>query len=277
MYYALPFLLAAAAFLTVFELRPLRIAVGWSPERLRLAVTVIITVMLYQGVLLRSDATDMTGTLLMVPALVIMTATVLPRSLGARRPVTVTIAGAVLIAASFVLLPTHAFAPTSVRAQAQAPYLDRQRLAAEPSPAAPTTVAAQRIGAGLADAPQCCQGPTLSMASLARDMEYIHTVIGNRTTYVSDFPHGYPGFVYFVADLTPAPTIEDKYGTTLNQPQLNAYVAYFRTNVLPHTQAVVTGDLTGPEARYFLQRYPHARRILMHIGAKPYYILLAQG
>ena len=67
MYYVLPFLLAAAAFLTVFELRPLRIAVVWSPERLRLAVTVIITVMLYQGVLLRSDATDMTGTLLMVP------------------------------------------------------------------------------------------------------------------------------------------------------------------------------------------------------------------
>jgi hypothetical protein len=277
MYYALPFLLAAAAFLTVFELRPLRIAAVWSPERLRLAVTVIITVMLYQGVLLRSDATDMTGTLLMVPALVIMTATVLPRSLGVRRPVTVTIAGAVLIAASFALLPQHSFQWTSVRAQAQAPYLDRQRLAADPSPAAPTTLAAQRIGAGLAGAPQCCQGPALSMASIARDMQYIHTVIGNRTTYVSDFPHGYPGFVYFVADLTPAPTMEDKYGTILNQPQLNAYMAYFRTNVLPHTQALVTGDLTRPEAQSFLQRYPHARRILMHIGAKPYYILLAQG
>ena len=277
MYYVLPFLLAAAAFLTVFELRPLRIAVVWSPERLRLAVTVIITVMLYQGVLLRSDATDMTGTLLMVPALVIMTATVLPRSLGARRPVTFTLAGAVLIAASFVLLPQHSFALTSVRAQAQAPYLDRQRLAAEPSPAAPTTLAGQRIGAGLADAPQCCQGPALSMASLARDMQYIHTVIGNRTTYVADFPHGYPGFVYFVADLTPAPTVQDKYGTILNQPQLNAYLAYFRTNVLPHTQALVTGNLTGSEAQSFLQRYPHARRILMHIGAKPYYILLAQG
>jgi hypothetical protein len=206
-----------------------------------------------------------------------MTATVLPRSLGARRPVTFTLAGAVLIAASFVLLPQHSFALTSVRAQAQAPYLDRQRLAAEPSPAAPTTLAAQRIGAGLADAPQCCQGPALSMASLARDMQYIHTVIGNRTTYVADFPHGYPGFVYFVADLTPAPTVQDKYGTILNQPQLNAYLAYFRTNVLPHTQALVTGDLTGSEAQSFLQRYPRARRSLMHIGAKPYYILLAQG
>ena len=277
MYYVLPFLLVAAAFLTVFELRPLRIAAVWSPERLRLAVTVIITVMLYQGVLLRSDATDMTGTLLMVPALVIMTATVLPRSLGARRPVTFTLAGAVLIAASFVLLPQHSFQLSSVRAQAQAPYLDRQRLAAEPAPAAPTTLAAQRIGAGLADAPQCCQGPALSMASLAADMQYIHTVIGNRTTYVADFPHGYPGFVYFVADLTPAPTMQDKYGTILNQPQLNAYLAYFRTNVLPHTQALVTGNITGSEAESFLQRYPHARRILMHIGAKPYYILLAQG
>jgi hypothetical protein len=164
-----------------------------------------------------------------------------------------------------------------VRAQAQAPYLDRQRLAADPRPGSPTTLAAQRIGAGLADAAQCCQGPALSMASLARDMEYIHTVIGSRTTYVADFPHGYPGFVYFVADLTPAPTMEDKYGTTLNQPQLNAYLAYFRTSVLPHTQALVTGDITGQEAGFFLQRYPHAHRIVMHLGSKPYYILLAQG
>jgi len=275
MFYVLPFLLAAAAFLTVFEVRPLRIATDWSPERLRLAATVIITVMLYQGVLLRSDPTDMTGTLLMVPALVIMTASVLPRLLGARRLVTITIAGAVLIAGSFVLLPTHAFAWSSVRAQAQAPYLDRQRMAADPRPAAPTTLAAQRIGAGLADAAQCCQGPALSMASLARDMEYIHTVVGSRTTYVADFPHGYPGFVYFVADLTPAPTMEDKYGTILNQPQLDAYLAYFRTSVLPHTQALVTGDITGSEATFFLQRYPHAQRIVMHLGAKPYYILLA--
>jgi hypothetical protein len=162
-----------------------------------------------------------------------------------------------------------------VRAQAQAPYLDRQRMAADPRPASPTSLAAQRIGAGLADAAQCCQGPALSMASLARDMEYIHTVIGSRTTYVADFPHGYPGFVYFVAGLTPAPTMEDKYGTILNQPQLDAYLAYFRTSVLPHTQALVTGYITGSEATFFLQRYPRAQRIVTHLGAKPYYILLA--
>jgi hypothetical protein len=217
----------------------------------------------------------MTGTLLMVPALVIMTATVLPRSLGVRRPVTVTIAGAMLVVASFLLLPLNAFSWTSVRAQAQAPYLDRQRMAADPRPRVPRTLAARRIGAGLADAPQCCQGPSLSMARLAADMQYIHTVIGSRTTYVADFPHGYPGFVYFVADLTPAPTMADKYGTILNEPQLNAYLAYFRTSVLPHTQALVTGEIKGPEARFFLHRYPHAHRILMHLGRKRYYILLA--
>jgi hypothetical protein len=277
MYYALPFLLAVAAFLTVFEVRPVRIAVGWSRERLRFAVTVIITVMLYQGVLLRSDPTDMTATLLMVPAFVIMTATVLPRLLGGRQLVTLTLAGAVLFTASFLLLPRQAFALSSMRAQAAAPFRDRQRLAAEPRPGLPATLAARRIGAGLASAPQCCQGPSLSMASLAHDMEYIHTVIGNRTTYVSDFPHGYPGFVYFAADLTPAPVIADKYGTIFNEPQMQAYLTYFRTNVLPHTQALVTGAVTRPEARLFLQRYPNARRILLHLGQKPYYILLARG
>ena len=277
MFYVLPFLLAAVAFLTVFEVRPVRLAVGWSRERVRLAVTVIISALLYQGVLLRSDPTDMTGTLLMVPALVIATATVLPRLLGGRRRVTVTIAGAALAAASSLLMPRSAFAWTHVRTEAAAPYLDRQRLAAAPRPSLPVTPAARRVGSGLDNAPQCCQGPPLPMADLANDMDRIHAIIGKRMTYVVNFPHGYPGFVYFVADLTPAPAVGDEYNTVLNQPQLTAYMAYFKASVLPHTQALVTGSLTTPEARLFLQRYPGARRILLHLGRKPYHVLLARG
>jgi hypothetical protein len=276
MFYALPFLMAGVALLTVLEIRPVRIAVGWSRERVRLAVTVIIVILLYQGALLRSDPTDMTGTLLMVPALVIVTATVLPRLLGARNRVTVAIAGAALAIASVMLLPGPAFTWTSVRSAAEAPFLDRQRLAASPRPSTPGTLAAQRIGTGLDTAPQCCQGPPVTMASLVSLMNRIHAVIGSRTTYVVDFPHAYPGFVYFAADLTPAPVTADKYMTILNEPQLKAYMAYFRTSVLPHTQALVSGALTAPEARLFLQRHPSARRILLHYGRKPYYVLLAR-
>ena len=276
MFYALPFLLALIALLTVFEVRPVRIAVGWSRERVRLAATVIIVILLFQGPLLRSAPTDMTGTVLMVPALVVVTATVLPRLLGARRLVTVTTAGAALAAASLMLLPGPLFTWASVRTAAEAPYLDRQSLAAGPRPDTPRTLAAQRIGSGLDTAPQCCPGPPVTMKRLISLMNHIHALIGSRPAYVAEFADAYPGFVYFVADLTPAPVTADKYNTIFNEPQLRSYMAQFRTNVLPHTQALVSGAVTTPEARMFLQRYPSARRILLHYGRRPYWVLLAR-
>lgn len=275
MFYALPFVLAVSALLMVFDGRPLRIAVGWSRDRERVAVAVIFTILLYQGVLLRSDQTDMTGTMLVVPALVIALATMLPRLLGGCRRVTVTLVGAALFAASFLMLPTAMFTWTSVRSQATAPYLDRARMAAAPHPDSSGTLAAKRVGAGLNEVAQCCQGPPFSMPSLVHDMERIHELIGDRPTYVADFPHGYPGFVYFVAALNPV--IRDKYNTILNGSQLTAYMENFRTNVLPHTQALVAGTLKDQEAQYFLQRYPTAHRIPLHLGSKPYWVLLAQG
>ena len=279
MFYVLPFLLAAGALLTIFEARPVRIATGWSPERTRLAATVISTILLYQGALFRSDSWHLTGTMLMVPALVTVTASALPGLLGARR-LTAAVAGTALGIASLALLPGSAFAWTSLRhtpalswtslrAAAAAPYLDRKRLAAERPPGQPATVAAARIGAGLASAP--------FMVPLVPLMNRIHAIIGSRTTYVADYPDGYPGFVYFVADLTPAPVLADKYMTVFTEPQLLAYLRYFQASVLPHTQALVTSSLNAPEARFFLRRYASARRVTLRLGVEPYYVLLARS
>ncbi|HUJ04917.1 MAG TPA: hypothetical protein VLX31_02280, partial [Streptosporangiaceae bacterium] len=135
-FYALPFILAAAALLVVVQVRPLRVAWEWSRERVALAAIVITTILLYQGALLRSDASHLSGTMLAVPGLAIMAATVLPRLLGAWRPVTLAVAGVAIFAASFLLLPRAVIAPASVRSQAAAPYRDRSRLAAKPAPAA---------------------------------------------------------------------------------------------------------------------------------------------
>lgn len=112
------------------------------------------------------------------------------------------------------------------------------------------------------------------MTKLVALMNRIHAIVGDRTAYVADSPSGYPGLVYFVADLTPAPVMADKYMTILNEPQLNAYMAYFKTTVLPQTQAVLTAHLGTPEARYLLQRYSGARRITLRYDGKPYYMLL---
>jgi hypothetical protein len=277
MFYLLPFLLAVLALLTAFQVRPVRIATEWSRERVLLVVTVLATALLYEGVLLRSDTPHLTGTLLIVPGLVIITATVLPRLFGVQRRVTAVVAAAALVVASFVLLPHDAFERTSVRSWAEAPYLDRQRLAAFPPAGKPATLAGWRVGAGLDDAAQCCQSSPVSMPEFVHLMERIHTIVGNRTTYVANFHGAYPGLVYFGADLNPAPVSSDPYSSIETEPELKAFLADFRTRVLPQTQALLTYTLNGPEARYFLQRYPSALRITLRYGGQPYYVLLSRN
>jgi hypothetical protein len=275
MFYVLPFVLAVIALALVFEVRPLRIATRWSRNRTLLAVSVLVTILLYEGAMLRADTTDMTGTMLAVPVLVVVVATVLPQLLGGRRRPTLIGAGAALAVASFALLPYAAYSWSGVHAKAELPYQDRQYLAARPRAVQPATLAARRVGAGLAAVPECCQFGQQSMQSFIATMNRLHTLIGNRVTYVVRVPDGYPGLIYFVADLTPAPVQYDKYTTVLNIPQLQAYLAYFRRHVLPRTQALVTGNLYAPEARYFLRRHPHARKVDLGLDGLPYYVLLA--
>jgi hypothetical protein len=275
MYYVLPFVLAVLALLPAIQVRPLRIATEWSRERVCLVVTVVATILLYQGVLLRADASHLTGTLLMVPAVVVITAVVLPRLLGAQRRATVAVIGAALIIASFALLPTKSFTWNSVRSWAEAPYLDRQQPAAAPAPGKPTTLAAWRVGPGLSDAARCCQSSPESMPKFVHLMEQIHAIVGNRLAYVTDFHGAYPGLVYFVADLNPAPIASDNYdGSTLTKSGVSAYMKDFRTRVLPQTKALLTYNLKAPEARYFLKRYPTADQIKLHYANEDYFVLL---
>jgi hypothetical protein len=276
LFYALPFLLAALALLTVVRLRPLRTATGWPRERVLLLVTVLATALLYEGALLRSDTSHLTGTLLMVPALVIMTATALPRLTGIRRRAAAVAAAAALMAASFTLLPRAAYTWAGLRSWAAAPYLDRQRLAAAPAPREPATLAAQRVGAGLDRAPRCCQGSPVPMPDFTRLMEQIHAIVGDRPAYVANFHGQYPGLVYFGADLNPAPVSSDPYSSIETEPELKAFLADFRTRVLPQTQAVLTFSRNTPEARLFLQKYPNARQVTLRYAGQPYYVLLRQ-
>ena len=56
--------------------------------------------------------------------------------------------------------------------------------------------------------------------------------------------------------------------------RLQAFLADFRTRVLPQTQAVLTLSRKTPEARLFLQEYPDARQITLRYAGRPYYVLL---
>ena len=53
-----------------------------------------------------------------------------------------------------------------------------------------------------------------------------------------------------------------------------AYLADFRTRVLPHVQALLTYNVYTQEARYFLDRYPHAQQIKLRYDSQDYFVLL---
>ena len=186
------------------------------------------------------------------------------------------LAGAAIVVASFAILPPHAYQPSVLRAQAIAPYQDRQRLAAEPDPPEPATAAARRVGRGLADISQCCRRDSEAMGQFIALMNRIHAIIGKRTTYVVGFPGGYTGAVYFVADLKPAPVPMDLKTMVFTTAQRRTYMSAFRTSVLPQTKALVTQHLDATEAQAFLQRYPNARKVTLTYYDRPYYVLLAR-
>jgi hypothetical protein len=276
MYYTLPFVLAVLALLAILRFRPFGIAMEWSKDRILVVAVLLTTIVLYQGALLRSDADHLTGTLLVVPALVVTCATALPRLLGGLQRTTLVLAGALICLASLLLLPLRAYTPSSIGHQAAAPWLDRQRLAAMPAPAPPATLSAERVGTGLWAGPSCCQRLSESMSSFIQLGNELHAIIGHRTTYVVGFPAGYPGLIYFVADLRPAPYPLDKRTMVLTTAQAETFESNFRTAVLPHTQALVSQDLKGPEVRAFRARYPHAVMIkLSYRKHRAYWVLLS--
>jgi hypothetical protein len=276
----LPVILAVLALLAVIAFRPFRVAEGWSRDRIMLVAAVLTTTVLYQGALLRSDLTHLTGTMLMFPALVVVAATtvprlVLPRLAGFRQPAALAVAGVALFAVALLLLPSRLLAPSSIRGQLEVPYLDRHQLSAFPNPPTPTTIAGRRVGAGLTNSSTCCQFATESMPAFVRLMDHIHGIIGSRTTYVVGFRNGYPGLIYFVADLKPAPIPADPYTLVFTQQEMTAYLATFQSSVLPRTQALITPSLNWPEAQDFLRRYAHARRIRLTYQRTAYYVLLS--
>src|SRR4029077_7728406 len=103
---------------------------------------VITTILLYQGAILRSDSLHLTGTLLFLPALIIVIAAGLPKVLGARSQPAMVAAGVMLFAASFALLPSASWAPSQVKSALTAPF--RVRQARETILSRPATLAAGR-------------------------------------------------------------------------------------------------------------------------------------
>ncbi len=280
LFYYLPFVLAVLALLSVVSFRPLRVAFNWSGQRIMVVTVLVTTILMFQGAMLRSDAAHLTGTLLILPATIVVAAAGLPQILGAQRRGTMALAGAALFAASFLLLPARLLPsqsdwPAGIGRALTAPYRDRQAALTAPPVTAPASPAAQRVGPGLDTLYACCQGlHDYSMRQFTSLMDQIHRIVGNRVAYVANVPRGYPGLVYFVADLNPAPIPADPWTMVMTLSQQNAWLADFERSVLPKTRALLTESMIAPEAIDFARRYPHARRYRLRFAHHRYFVFV---
>ncbi len=277
MYYILPFFLVLLALLTVVQFRPFRIATDWSRDRIMLVAVVLTTILLYQGALLRSDADHLTGTLLLVPG-----AGSDGRQRAAARYSGRTGAPPWSARASSSSSPPSCSCrrrPSGCRIS----VMRRRRRCSTASGSPPSRAGDPGDGRGAAGRARpvgrtdVLPADAESMRSFLTLANQIHAAVGSRTTYVVGFPAAYPGLIYFVADVRPAPVPLDLHTMVFNTRQLAVYEAYYRSYVVPRTQALVTRHLNVQDVREFRSQHPHVKIITLSYRGKPYYVLLSSG
>jgi hypothetical protein len=273
MYYLLPFLLALIGLASLLRFRPFRVGTAWSDRRVLVVSAILAAIVSEQGALLRADSSHLYNTMLALPVALVLVVAYLPRVLHLRRVPALAVAGAVTIA-TLVLVPHSQYGLAAIRDRVEAPYLGRQAAAAAPAPAQPRSPAERRIGPGLAATPICCTASTVTMPQLAAFMDRLHGIIGDRPTYVASFSDAYPGLVYFLADLRPAPIYLEVWTLVTNARIHDDFERFFLRH-LDETKAIVTVDRDQPEVAEFNHRYPDHRVVSVEYRNKPLYVYLA--
>jgi hypothetical protein len=273
MYYFLPVVLAALALLAVVQLHPLRLAERWERERTLLVSVVVVAVVADQASMLRADQSHLVNTMLAVPVVFVSAGLLLPRTLGLRNRGPAVVVRCLVVGVAVLLVPRSMIQPQALRQVLLAPYDDRRDLSAQHQQPAPPTGAGARLGSGLVSAALCCSSSTVSMRELIHVMNRIHGVVGDRTTYVNGFRDGYPGLVYFLADLRPAPSFLDPYTMAITPALVRESLDYFRR----HIRAVAAEVVSNPkseEALDFKAAYPRYRLVKISYPRGPIYIFL---
>jgi hypothetical protein len=114
------------------------------------------------------------------------------------------------------------------------------------------------------------------MPAFVRFMNRLHATVGARRVYVDRVTMGktlVPPAVYFLADLRPATTPEDRGTMALNAPQRRAWFRYFRAHVRG-VQAVVTPDVGRQVPAFWAATFPHHRTVTLRLGPHRVRVLL---
>ena len=270
LYFCLPFVLAAAGILGLVRVRPLQFATHWSEQRVTFVSLIVISTFSFEGAMLRADGSHLSNAILALPAMFVVGIAYLPGLLGIERRGARWSARVVLALGVVLLLPNSERAPSEIRAAVMNPIHARLHppKVVELPPTA--SLAQKRIGNGLFLGPICCSYSSVSMNSLARFMDRLHTLLGRRPTYVASFRDGYPGLVYFLADLVPAPIYLERQ-MVISVSVETQFLAYFKKH-LPDTYAIVSMEPASLEMMAFHHAFPQARRITLPYPRGPLYV-----
>jgi hypothetical protein len=279
LYYGLPFLLGGLLLAALLSGRPLRVATAWTQRRVVLVSALVAALICHLGALTRSDPPHLINTELALPAAVCLAAFYLPGLLGARSRRSQWIGGLAIAIAALALLPLtpRLSQPKLVAQKLWQPLHARVSPPAEPPRPAGIPVrsgAAARVGDSTVRQPRCCTKGNLSMAQLVGFLDRLHTAVGGRRVLVDSTTKLTPPAVYFLADLRPAPFLQDRGTMVLNTSMDGPWYAYMHAH-LAQTQAIVTTSLSRPAPREWLAAYPRHQTIALHFAGMRVLVLNA--
>lgn len=266
LYYGLPLLLGGLLLAALLSARPLRLATAWTQRRVVLVSALVAALVCHLGALTRSDPSHLVNTELSLPAAVCLAAFSLPELLGARSRRSRWIGGLAIAVAALALLP---LAPRSSQPKLVALKLWRP-LHARVSPPQPAAVAihsgaAARVGESTLRQRRCCGKQHVPTAQLVRFLDRLHAAVGGRRVLVDSTTVLTPPAVYFLADLRPAPILQDRGTMVLDSDMRDRWYAYLRAH-LAQTQAIVTTSLDRPAPRSWVAFHPRHRTVALHFA-----------
>jgi len=256
---------------TLTEMRGFRLRRQLDASKTLLLAFLFALAASYPTSMFRSDSSHLMNTLIALPFVLVLALRDLPQWI-ATRPSARWAARIALIAIFFYLFPLEPFVakiyPTLVRPLA--------RFVSSRPPQSPNRdgrVPFLRATRYLCDEPQVCNG-NVSMRQFLEEASAVRELIGNRKTYVQDFPGTYVGLVYFMLDLDPAPYLLDKHLMIINTKLEQEALVYFKDRA-DQCEAMIAVDKNSPEVAIFEEAHPHAAILNRFLGKRPYYLLLA--
>jgi hypothetical protein len=271
-YFTLPFVLATIGLSSILQFRPFGVALRWTRERVALVSVAVAAITSHEGALLRADSSHLMNTMLAVPVLLVVLVAYGSRVYGIERGFFSLVFAAAIVAVALGLLPSHTYRPRVLLDRIVAPVTTRLdgEFWTTPPDAPRGSVAAARVGASLLGQPS---SRPVSMPRFVAIMDRLHDVIGNRATYVASFKDAYPGLVYFVADLRPAPILLEPSTLIVNLGVQGQFLRDFRDHI-NNVRAIVTLSLESPEAKIFAHTFPAHRTITLQYLRDPVFVLL---